>query len=354
MLWEDAPTVDDDEDDDDEGTRPVAEPVGDTALLADLGTSAEELLGAVRGGGPAARRRAHRARRARRLPPTSSRASARVTVRVRRRRCGSRSPGGRSPRPRRRPGRRRRARPGRGRARRGVQRARAHRRPDGARRGARPARRGRGSGRVAADGCTLVVTLEPCTMCAGALVLARVARRRLRRRRPQGRRGRLAVGRAARPAAQPPARGGRRRARGRVRARCCGPSSRARDARRSARLADGGVSERPKEHASKACDGGNSSVGSNPTATARGFRRKSSERPTKVADDLAPPVSGGGLVVPGAPRGPAGPTRGRFRPGNDHRGSEPLRPGMPEPQSRTGRSGCSGLCCVCCPGPRGG
>jgi tRNA(adenine34) deaminase len=26
------------------------------------------------------------------------------------------------------------------------------------------------------DGCALVVTLEPCTMCAGALVLARVAR----------------------------------------------------------------------------------------------------------------------------------------------------------------------------------
>jgi tRNA(adenine34) deaminase len=25
------------------------------------------------------------------------------------------------------------------------------------------------------DGCTMVVTLEPCTMCAGALVLARVA-----------------------------------------------------------------------------------------------------------------------------------------------------------------------------------
>jgi tRNA(adenine34) deaminase len=25
------------------------------------------------------------------------------------------------------------------------------------------------------DGCTLVVTLEPCTMCAGALVLARMA-----------------------------------------------------------------------------------------------------------------------------------------------------------------------------------
>jgi tRNA(adenine34) deaminase len=26
------------------------------------------------------------------------------------------------------------------------------------------------------DGCTLAVTLEPCTMCAGALVLARIAR----------------------------------------------------------------------------------------------------------------------------------------------------------------------------------
>jgi tRNA(adenine34) deaminase len=26
------------------------------------------------------------------------------------------------------------------------------------------------------DGCTLVVTLEPCTMCAGAIVLSRVAR----------------------------------------------------------------------------------------------------------------------------------------------------------------------------------
>ena len=25
------------------------------------------------------------------------------------------------------------------------------------------------------DGCTLVVTLEPCTMCAGAIVLARIA-----------------------------------------------------------------------------------------------------------------------------------------------------------------------------------
>jgi len=31
-------------------------------------------------------------------------------------------------------------------------------------------------GRWRLDGCTLVVTLEPCTMCAGAAVLSRVAR----------------------------------------------------------------------------------------------------------------------------------------------------------------------------------
>ena len=38
----------------------------------------------------------------------------------------------------------------------------------------RAAARAVGSWRL--TGCTLVVTLEPCTMCAGALVLARVAR----------------------------------------------------------------------------------------------------------------------------------------------------------------------------------
>ena len=32
-----------------------------------------------------------------------------------------------------------------------------------------------GLGHWRLDGCTLVVTLEPCTMCAGALVLARLA-----------------------------------------------------------------------------------------------------------------------------------------------------------------------------------
>lgn len=38
----------------------------------------------------------------------------------------------------------------------------------------RAAARARGGWRL--DGCTLVVTLEPCLMCAGALVLARVDR----------------------------------------------------------------------------------------------------------------------------------------------------------------------------------
>ena len=38
----------------------------------------------------------------------------------------------------------------------------------------REAAAARGAWRL--DGCTLVVTLEPCTMCAGAAVLARVAR----------------------------------------------------------------------------------------------------------------------------------------------------------------------------------
>ena len=43
MLWEKADAAQDAEDDD-EGTRPVAEPVGDIALLSDLGTSSDALL----------------------------------------------------------------------------------------------------------------------------------------------------------------------------------------------------------------------------------------------------------------------------------------------------------------------
>ena len=44
MLWEEADLQEVGEDDEDEGTRPVAAPVGDAALLADLGTPAADLL----------------------------------------------------------------------------------------------------------------------------------------------------------------------------------------------------------------------------------------------------------------------------------------------------------------------
>ena len=44
MLWEDGGSDSTGEDDEDEGTRPIAEPVGDAGLLADLGTPAEVLL----------------------------------------------------------------------------------------------------------------------------------------------------------------------------------------------------------------------------------------------------------------------------------------------------------------------
>jgi putative tRNA adenosine deaminase-associated protein len=45
MLWEDTEApVDDEDDEEEEGTRPIAEPVGDAAILADLGTPADKLL----------------------------------------------------------------------------------------------------------------------------------------------------------------------------------------------------------------------------------------------------------------------------------------------------------------------
>jgi putative tRNA adenosine deaminase-associated protein len=45
MLWEEVDPDDEDaDDDDDEGTRPVAEPVGDTEVMADLGTAGSELV----------------------------------------------------------------------------------------------------------------------------------------------------------------------------------------------------------------------------------------------------------------------------------------------------------------------
>ena len=44
LLWEDGDEEVVEDDDDDEGIRPVAEPVGDAALLADLGTPSDVLL----------------------------------------------------------------------------------------------------------------------------------------------------------------------------------------------------------------------------------------------------------------------------------------------------------------------
>ena len=44
MLWEEREVLDDHEDEDDEGTRAIAEPIGDTSVLADLGTPPEVLV----------------------------------------------------------------------------------------------------------------------------------------------------------------------------------------------------------------------------------------------------------------------------------------------------------------------
>lgn len=44
LLWEDSEPEEAEENDEDEGIRPVAEPVGDAALLADLGTPPDVLL----------------------------------------------------------------------------------------------------------------------------------------------------------------------------------------------------------------------------------------------------------------------------------------------------------------------
>ena len=63
----------------------------------------------------------------------------------------------------------------------------------------------------------IYVTLEPCAMCAGAIVLARVARGRLRRERPQGGGMRKRAGCALGAAPQPSPRCRRRLARGRLR-----------------------------------------------------------------------------------------------------------------------------------------
>ncbi len=58
------------------------------------------------------------------------------------------------------------------------------------------------------NGCTLYVTLEPCAMCAGAMIHARLEQAGLCRRRPQGRRLRLGAGRREPSPAQPSDAGG--------------------------------------------------------------------------------------------------------------------------------------------------
>ena len=76
------------------------------------------------------------------------------------------------------------------------------------------------------EDCTLVVTLEPCPMCAGALLLSRVSRLVLGAWDPKLGRLRLGVGPRARPPGQP-LRRGRRRGAGRQSApSCCCHSSR--------------------------------------------------------------------------------------------------------------------------------
>ena len=64
---------------------------------------------------------------------------------------------------------------------------------------------------------TLYVTLEPCAMCAGAIVLARIPHVVYGTARPQGRRRRFRPRRARRTAPQPPPHRDRRRPPARVR-----------------------------------------------------------------------------------------------------------------------------------------
>ena len=73
----------------------------------------------------------------------------------------------------------------------------------------------RAIGNYRLTGATLCVTIEPCLMCVGALVHARIGDARLRRGRAAHRRGRLHGSRGGAARAQPPVRGrGRRPRRG--------------------------------------------------------------------------------------------------------------------------------------------
>ena len=134
-------------------------------------------------------------------------------------------------------------------------------------------------------GCTLAVTLEPCVMCAGAVVLARVDRLVFGAWDPEVRCRWFGVGSWCatgattidpRSSVASSRRNARRcyRSSSSIDAAAPAPSRPPSEGFRSpdracpsGSLARGGVSERPKEHASKACEV-QASVGSNPTATA--------------------------------------------------------------------------------------
>ena len=114
-------------------------------------------------------------------------------------------------------------------------------------------------------------------MCAGASVLARVARVVYGADDPKAGRGRVAVGRRPRPPAQPSARGDGRGAGRGVRRRSYARSSALSGA---CSLSGGGVSERPKEHASKACEG-------NPLRGFKSHRHRQHETAAFTGQDVA-------------------------------------------------------------------
>ena len=96
---------------------------------------------------------------------------------------------------------------------------------------------------------TLVVTLEPCPMCAGALVAARVGRLVFGAADPKAGAVRVALQPVRRPPAEPRAARHRRRAGRRGRPSCWRPSSPT--AGRATSLAPGGMRERPNRTVSK-------------------------------------------------------------------------------------------------------
>ena len=189
----------------------------------------------------------------------------------------------------------------------------------------REAARGVGSWRVL--DCGLYVTLEPCAMCAGAIVLARVPAGRLRRGRPEGGRGGERARRARRAAAQPPPAGRRRPARARSARRCCGSSSpRAADgaARATATLPvccpaaprrGAGVVERGGLE--NRCAAVWSTVGSNPTPSADSSYPSTRSSPAGIL--------GGHVAGERGLRAGALPRRRRSRQGNDPRGAAGYR-----------------------------